>query len=971
MQSDSLAVSAPATVGPFSLIRAERLQELHADALIYRHQPTGCEVLKLRCEDREKAFAIGFATPVADSSGVAHILEHAVLRGSRRFPVRDCFGALRRSSLHTFLNAFTAQDVTIYPVASENEVDFTNLMRVYLDVTLAPLLTRETFEAEGWHLKTNEAGELIYSGVVFNEMLGAHGDPARALYLAGKAALLPDTRYAPDSGGIPSAIPSLSYEGLRDFHTTYYQPSNARVFLYGNGILEHELSVLAEALEGFPSSRHWHEPDLQPPFEAPRQVEVQYPAAAHLKSDNATFITLYWLCAPSTPELRFRFNLLSDIIAGSSATPLKLAIARSGLGAGPHNCYWSDNGSQIIFALGIEGSAPKHTAAFTELVVRELSRLVSDGIPQPLIEMVLSNAEYRIREALTETGIGVSKASPTLHAWLHGHDPIEVHRFEQRFETLRRELTRGKRVFEELIAQYLLQNPHQVTVVAVPSVERAKEEQRAIAAQLHEHASRLSAEQRAQLDERARELEALSSAPDAPQALATIPQLSINDLRREHLATPEERRGEVLCHPLPTHGLSGLQVAFSLQHLPQQFVPYLPLFCRFVFGLGTSSESHEQFTRRIVRDAGRIALAPMVLTTLEDRTPELRLLLSATALDEKLPLLLEILDQGLRDANFENHTRMRELVAQRLAGFERSIESNAMSYAMSRAQAPLLASHSLNDALSGVSQGTILRTALEMLEREPAQLTCIMQQLREAALSTRGALLSVTSEQTQLDTLQRAAEQWFRTLPHAEHQPQAWSTTSWPAQGFVLPSNVHYVAYAADLRRVGYRPTGASLSVVADLNAHYLWDTVRKAGGAYGCVARLERIPGTIVFGSYRDPHLARTLATYRSAGQALQQAPIPEGRVAQGVLAAFRNLDRPDTVWQRASAALVDRLLGITSDDRQRLRDEALATSAQDFHEFGEALEAALAHAQPVVFGGPKVREEGAAAGLELVERI
>ncbi len=384
----------------FELLRDQPIPELSTEARLYRHTQTGAELLSLENSDENKCFGITFRTPPTDSTGVAHILEHSVLCGSRKYPLKAPFIELARGSLNTFLNALTYPDRTCYPIASANLRDFYNLVDVYLDTVFHPLLERETFEQEGWHYELNNADDpLIYKGVVFNEMKGAYSSPERLLYRYAQQSLFPDQLYRYSSGGDPKDIPNLTYEQFVGFHRDYYHPSNARIFFSGDDALEERLRLINVYLQDFPRREIDAAIPLQSRFEKPAAVTHPFAVSAETNGERKAQVSVNWLLAETTdPETALALSVLNHILIGTPASPLRKALLDSGLGEDLTGPGLVSHMRQIYFSTGLRGTSTADTAAIEALILDTLRRLAEDSLDPATVEAALNTTEFRLRE---------------------------------------------------------------------------------------------------------------------------------------------------------------------------------------------------------------------------------------------------------------------------------------------------------------------------------------------------------------------------------------------------------------------------------------------------------------------------------------------------------------------------------------------------------------------------------------------
>ena len=410
----------------FKFKKSTKIKETESEALIFEHENTKAELIALTNKDDNKVFVIAFNTPPNDDTGVPHIIEHCVLNGSKKFPLKEPFAELLKSSLYTFLNAMTYPDRTVYPVASRNNRDFKNLIDVYLDSVFNPLLTKETYFQEGWHYEMNSNNNgLTYSGVVYNEMLGSYSDPENILIDAMTKAMFPENIYSFSSGGDPKSIPDLTFEGFKSFHEKYYHPSNCKIFLYGDFNLIEHLRQVSSYLHPFKHRAINSTVKAQPRFSKPARNVCYYPITVGESRKSKTYILRsYLLSGSQDAESLLEFTILAKILSGNSAAPLRKALTDSHLGDGTLNYGLECDLFETYYSIGLKGTDQENEKEITEIVENTLSHLANNGIDKRIIEAAINSIEFQLREA-NFGGLpkGLCYGLAMMNSWLYGHDP--------------------------------------------------------------------------------------------------------------------------------------------------------------------------------------------------------------------------------------------------------------------------------------------------------------------------------------------------------------------------------------------------------------------------------------------------------------------------------------------------------------------------------------------------------------------
>jgi Zn-dependent M16 (insulinase) family peptidase len=952
----------------FELLKSENLVEVGSKVSLYRHKATGGEVLSFENDDENKVFGVTFKTPPEDSTGIAHILEHSVLCGSRKYPVKKPFVEMLKGSLHTFLNAMTFPDKTAYPVASQNLQDFYNLVDVYLDAVFFPLLTEDTLKQEGWHYERESAqGPMQFKGVVFNEMKGAYSSPAALLGRLTQQSLFPDTTYGVDSGGDPTKIPDLSYAQFERFHETYYHPSNARVVFYGDDEPAKRLELIEEYFKEFRRADPTPPIALQKRWSGAKQFVHTYVASEDEAKRPSAMVSINWLLDEVTDsETVLTLNILESVLVGTPAAPLRKALIDSGLGEGLTGSGFADGIRQPYFTFGLKGIVPEDADKVEAVIVSTLNHLVRDGIDPATIEAAMNTAEFNLRE--NNTGSfprGLSLMFRALGTWLYDGDPIAPLAFEAPLAAMKARLRAGERVFESLIETHILNNPHQTSVLLKPDPTQAAREAAAERARLDAAADALGEAGLKQVAEDTKRLIGLQQKPDDPAALQRIPMLTLKDLPRTNKPIPaviETLSGRPFhVHEMATNGVVYLDLAFDLKTLPGALWPYLPLFTRALTQTGVGHEDFVTLTQRIGRLTGGVGASRWSTTRADGQGTAAYLFLRGKAVPERLRDLLDIMKDVLTDAQLGNRERLKQMALEAKAGFESSLAGAGHSIAAARLRAGFTEGGWLNEITGGVSQYEFIKALIARIDSDWPSIEAALKDIRRRVLGRAGLVASVTADSFALGKVRPILADFIADLPEGERKVADWGFKLNPkSEGLSFPGQVNYVTKGANLKALGYSPTGASAVVLQHLNTTYLWDRVRVEGGAYGAGAGLDLHSGLIAFTSYRDPNVTNTLKAYDAAADFLKQG-VNAQQLTSSIIGVIGSVDTYRLPDAKGFAALTWSLMGDTDAARQARRESVLGATSADFVQLGEAL-AALSRQGEVVVLGSEAAIKGAA---------
>ena len=959
-----------------------------------RHTASGARLLYLACDDENKAFAIGFKTPPADSTGVFHILEHSVLCGSAKFPVKEPFVDLIKSSMQTFLNAMTYPDKTIYPVATTNEQDLYNLMDVYLDAVFNPAIyTKPTiFEQEGWHYELDlpeaedcegdagkaraqdlYAGTLRYNGVVFNEMKGALSDPMSVLDDAVNAALYPDTAYAHESGGDPRAIPALTYEQFLDTHARHYNPSNSYITLYGDLDVDRALAFLDERYlsQSSAASRRMDAAVAageDPSALAPNPLDVQAPVTCEYERvemattpENA-LVGLGLVLGNALDRKRtIAADILFEALLGSNEAPVKKAILAAGLG-GNVVSYTAAESLQPYELIMLQNAQPG--------VARELRRVFQDacrdlcehGVPRERLEAIISSNEYDLRQRDYGIADGVAIACDALSTWLYDDDAATLAlKYGPVYEELRGELDGS--YFEDLLRELVLENDHMALVELVP-VDAADGAEGAEAAELAAKRDAMTDAELADVVERTAALRAAQEAEDTPEAKATLPRLRVSDIGEARPEPPlvVDTTAPIPClrHGIPTNRLAYAMQYFDLSCVSFEDLPYVTLLCRLLKQLPTSEHSAEELDNLLAGKLGFLSFTTEVMTQPDVDGVRPYLLVSAGALSEKIDALASLPREVwsstlLADADAD---RVRDVLTQIRIGLEQGFINNGHSAALGRAMSYSSPSAVVREQLSGVDFYLFLRDLLEHFDERLDGLRAKLAELAARIFVADGCMASFTGSDEDFDAYWAAAGDLG--LGAGDGDGASCDALVVPAprdrhEAFVIPSDICFAARACDPRRLGIDVTGAWAVAANALSYDYLWNEIRVKGGAYGCGFRAAGERQT-AFYTYRDPAIDPSIERMERAGAWLGSFEPDEAAFEGFIVSCVSGMDAPVKPYALTKRRNTTYLAGLDPHAREERRAQMLAATPAELRSLGADVTRIAAESPICVFGGREV---------------
>ena len=949
----------------FSVLSHEAVPELDADAYVLRHDASGARLLYLPCEDENKSFSIAFKTPPADDTGVFHILEHSVLCGSDRYPVKEPFVDLIKSSMQTFLNAMTYPDKTVYPVASTNEQDLMNLASVYMDAVLNPAIytKRAIFEQEGWHYELDRGetpadDRLRYNGVVFNEMKGALSDPMDVLDNAVNGALFPDTAYAFESGGNPRAIPTLTYEGFLDNHARHYNLANSYITLYGDLDIDRFLAFLDDEFLSRENRAS------RAGVGAPNALEMQAPVICEHKRiemrttpENAMAGLAYVIGTAHDRKRLVAADMIFDAILGSNEAPVKKALMAANLG-GNITSYTAGDRLQPYELIMVQNAEPEAARELQRIVEDECRRLVEDGIPRERLEAVLASEEYDLRQRDFGYPDGVAIACDALGTWLYSDDDATLAlQYAPIYAELRELL--DTTYFEDLLRELVLESEHRALVELVPVAGDATEGDAGEEAELAAALARMSDEARDEVCANVDALRAAQEAEDTTEARATLPRLHVSDIGE---ARPEpsfalDTQAPLPClkHDIPTHRLAYAVAYFDISHLSFAELPYATILARLMQQLATKNRTASELDSYIDSNLGFLSFRCEVIGQPNWKLAAPKLTVSAGALSEKIEHLARIPREVWSETVFEDTDRIHDVLVQMRIGMEQSFLNAGHQAALGRALSYVSPAAVVAQKLSGVDFYRFLRDLLDHFDERKDELCATLRELQERIFTSTGAVTSFTGSDEDYRRYWEAAGN-LGLAPRTAPAKELYVPMPEPKrEAFIIPSDVCYVARATDPRVLGIETDGSWSAVSQALTYEYLWNEIRVKGGAYGCGFR--SVAGSqLAFYTYRDPAVDPSLERIAQAGAWLASYE-PDADAFDGlIVSCAAGFDAPVKPYGLAKRQDINYLAKRPATWRAQLREELLATTPEHLRELGAAVSRVAAEAPLCAFGGREI---------------
>ncbi len=949
----------------YEVLEQRPMKDLNSEGIILRHKKSGARIAVISNDDDNKVFYIGFRTPPENSTGVAHIIEHTVLCGSEKYPVKDPFVELVKGSLNTFLNAMTYPEKTIYPIASCNEKDFQNLMSVYMDAVFHPNIYKyqEIFKQEGWHYELEDKdAPITINGVVYNEMKGAFSSPDDVLSRQIMTSLFPDTTYANVSGGDPVHIPELTYEEYLNFHRRYYHPCNSYIYLYGDMDVAEKLMWMDENyLSHYDAIELNSEIKLQKPFEKPVEIVCKYPISSTEPEDNNTYISYNVVVETALDEkLYLAFDILDYALVSAPGAPLKQALIDAGIGSEITGGY--DSGTlQPTFSVIAKNTNPQEKEHFLAVIRETLEGLVKNGLNKKSLLAGINSSEFRYREAdFGHFPKGLLYGIQCLDSWLYDDmrpflhlEALDTYRF------LKEQVNTDH--FEKLIKKYLLDNTHASVVMIEPQKGLNAENEAKLEKKLADYKAGLSDEEIENLIAETKHLKEYQETPSAKEELETIPMLKREDMRRE--AAPllntrtKVKEVPVIHHNIHSNGIIYLNLLFDIKHIPAEDIPYLGILKGVLGYVDTKNYSFADFANEVNIHTGGIGSTIGVYPSVRDKDDyEVKFEVRTKALYDKLKDAVHLMEEMLFSSDISNEKRLYEIIAELKSRLQVSISSAGHSVASTRAMTYFSKAAVYRDTITFYQ---LLCELEENFEKRKEMLIKKLQAMVESIFTAGNLMVSVTCDESGLEIAKKELEGFLPKLYEAKAGKKVAAIVPVKKnEGFMDASQVQYVARAGNFRAHGYDYNGALRILKVIMEYDYLWINVRVKGGAYGCMNGYMR-NGDTYFVSYRDPNLEKTNEIYDKIPEYIAQFDAEERDMTKYIIGTISDMDVPMNPSSKGERSMAAYLQNISYEELQRERNQVIGATAADIRNLHDMIASVLKEENLCVVGNEEALKE------------
>jgi len=951
----------------FILKKEEFVDEIDGFARTFVHQKTGAQLVYISADDDNKVFSISFRTPSTNSTGVPHILEHSVLCGSKKYPVKEPFVELAKGSLNTFLNAMTYPDKTMYPIASTNAKDFMNLMDVYLDAVFYPNIYQNpyTFLQEGWHYHIENADDpIIYNGVVYNEMKGAFSNPEELLQNKIFESLYPQSCYRFESGGDPDVIPELTYADFLGFHKKYYHPSNSYIYLYGDGDVRAHLKYLNdEYLSAFDKQPVDSEIAAQPMLTQRTEMRASYGVSKEETLENKDYLALSVVLGDKLSyEEALAFDILAHILLNNNSSPLKEALLDLKI-AEDVSYHYSSSLRQPYFSIVLKNTEEKNKDLFVNTVESVLNKLAADGLDPRSVEAGINIHEFsHIEGEYGSYPKGLIYGIEMMDDWLYGDDPIAYLKYKAAFKKFKDSWKDG--YFEKLLKRMLIDNSHQTLVTIVPDNTLQEKADQALAEKLASFKAGLTPEELQALIDETQTLIEKQNEEDKPEDLEKIPKLSLADINRTGRSYPlevqEALETRLLFHPGFTGGISYLKLYFDYSDLPQEDLKYLSLMCKLLGSLSTESMDFRRLSQEIEIHTGGLSFGIESYDDVHhfgDFTSHCYV--KGKAVMENIPTLVKIMTDVITKTLFTEKNLIHDMIREIKTHKETQFLTAGHVVGVQRLQSYYSQSARLFEEFGGIEFYRFIADLEANFDEQFEVLTEKLTSIASLVFTNRKPIISITGTEEIRDRTVTALSPYIMGLAPNKAAKNAFAfETDIANEGFLTAAKIQYVSQGYNIRALGYEYAGSQLVLKGLLSMDYLWNRVRVQGGAYGAFMSIGR-GGDLYFGSYRDPKLKKTFEAYQGVVDYINNLELSQRELEKYIIGTISSKDVPLSASVKGEIADNFYFSGVTAADLQKERDEILETTVAQLKSHGDMIAEVLAKNAICVLGSEEAINE------------
>ncbi|QSX06628.1 insulinase family protein [Sedimentibacter sp. zth1] len=943
----------------FILKEKKFVKDVNSEVYEYEHQKTKTKLIFVKNDDTNKAFTVGFKTIPNDSTGVAHIIEHSVLCGSEKYPIKEPFVELMKSSLNTFLNAMTFSEKTLYPFSSQNEEDYMNILSIYLDAAFKPSITKikEIFMQEGWHYELNDKNDkLSINGVVYNEMKGAFSSPMEILNESVNQSLF-DNCYKYCSGGDPDVIPTLTYENFIKFYNTFYHPSNSLMYVYGDCDIDKIMKFIDD---NYLSKYDYLEVDSSikfvEPFKKEKTLSVPYSINDEDSEKQKTFHSInYVTSVASDEETCLAMDILQDVIVNSDSSIIKKKLLENNL-CGNVKAQFDNYTMQPTFSIIAQNTDVENIDKINEIVESTLKELAFNGIDKKFLEACITKAEFDLKQDISNNSFkGIELGIKLYNRWSFIDNPVEVLYFEDRIKKMYSWL--DNKGFEKLIEKYFINNNHKSKVTLYPKKGLSKEKDLALDKKLQEYKNSLSDLEIEKIIEENKKLKVRQSNPDTEEELKCMPTLKLESINKKsikrNVSEYKINNFALLHHEAFTNDIVYANLMFDASNLTEEEISYAGLLTKILGKISTKNYTLNDLSNEVMINTGNIKFTNNAfLDTKDINNPYKQFEVNFKSTTTRLPKAINLVKEILFNSDLNDTQRLQQLLNINIGSIQSRLVSSGQIYAVIKAASKFDTAYYYLEKASGYSFYEFIKKSNDNFNSLSSDIVKNLKLVLKKLLNNNNLIITVTCTKEQKDIFAKEILRITDELSN-ENQPIVFDNFKYNNQteAFSIASNVQYVAQGYNYKKLGYKFTGALKVAETLLSTDYLWNNIRVLGGAYGAMMRLNQ-SGQICFVSYRDPNLAKTLENYKNIYNYFNNLKLDSKHMTKYIIGTIKNLDQPYSIEVEGDIAFKNYISHNSYEYQQSIRDEIFATKCEDLVNTKSLFKSILDKNLYVVFG-------------------
>lgn len=922
----------------FEVKKIQDLSFIKARSYELEHIKTGAKYLHIETDDQNNTFSVAFKTIPDDSTGIAHILEHTVLCGSEKFPVKDPFFSMIKRSVNSFMNAMTSSDWTMYPFSGPNETDFYNLMDVYLDAVFFPKIAEISFLQEGHRFEfenpTDPASKLKITGIVYNEMKGAMSSPDAMLYQHVDTALFPTTTYSKNSGGDPACIPDLTYEQFVNFHKRFYHPSNSFLYSYGNFSLEKHLKkVNEEYLCKFDKIDPKTEVGLEKRSGIPKTQTHPYPLDKEEDDGNKNYVAVSWpLTETKDVKELMIVQIIENLLIGNDAAPLKKALIDSKKGKSLYNYSGLDvDKIQTQFTVGLQGVSNQNIDDIEGLIINELCKIVQDGIPKEALEASVHQLEFQTKEIIDSYGpYGLSLlVIKIISPWIHGGQISSILDLNVNLDEVKVMLEKPNFI-ENKIKQYFIDNPDRVAIKMTPDGNIKRIEQENLDNKLQGIKEKLSDSEKSHIVNKYNELK---SHQEQEEDLSCLPIISLDDLDKNvKKVTPEPTvenidSAIIHCYEQETNDITNVKLNFNISGIDHSEVKYLELLSGLLTKTGTKNYDHDELSKKIELKTGDLTSSLAIRTQISGEDSASTFMhISGKALDRNLNEMFSIFKEIVTNWSAKDIERVRSLLQQLEASTSSQIANSGSSYAMKYSTRSYSKSLKYEEETGGITFYKFIKELIELSDEDLKKIIIKLEQISQKIFANDNLTAFIVGKKSGIEKSKTAINELVKSLNKSENFLKSYSNhidkneeATKENCAWTTTTSVSYVVKSFQAPKIGNKESSTLMVLSKLISRDYLHTEIREKGGAYGGYSVYNWVNGLFSLVSYRDPNITKTKSVYDNI-MSFFDNEITDEALQQAKIQSISALDKPKSPAEECISEYVNS--NLYSIDQSKLQD-------------------------------------------------